>query len=208
MDPLTILGGLVLLFVAPGFLLLHALFPGRRYFGPFHPVAMPILCICVSVAVLVVVGSALGFLPGSPTSDGRGWFQGSQAGAPILELTLGGLCLPLFAVAWWRGAFPLLGRKAEYAAQTPDRGEPEEVTLLRDLRLQEARLRRECARIRVRARTSRDLGVKSALTEAADDLGAERAEVLKRAAEVEKRAGDRRYGKTPGDSRGPRRAGP
>ena len=37
MNPIAILVGLVLLFFAPGFFLLHALFPGRRYFGPFHP---------------------------------------------------------------------------------------------------------------------------------------------------------------------------
>lgn len=195
MNPLTILGGILLLFVAPGYFLIHALFPGRRYFGAFHPVAMPILSIVISVAVLVVVGSVLGFLPGSPTGDGRGWFQGSQTGAPILELALGGLSAILFAIAWVRGAFPLLGRKAEYAAQTPERGEPEELTLLRDLRLEEERLRREAARIRTRARTSRDAGVRSALTEAADDLDAERADVLKRVADVESRAGQRRYGK-------------
>jgi hypothetical protein len=194
-NPLTVVGGILLLFVAPGFFLLSALFPGRRYFGPFHPVALATLSVTMSVAILVAVGSVLGFLPGSPTGDGRGWFQGNQTGAPVLELVLGALSLALFAVAWWRGAFPLLGRSAEYAKQTPERGEPEEVTLLRDLRLEEERLRQESARVRERARTSRDVGVKSALTEAADDLERERAALAKRARELEQRAGERRYGK-------------
>ena len=183
-DPLSVLGGILLLFLAPGFLLLEALFPGRRWFAAFHPVALPLLSVVASVGVLVVVGSVLGF---------TGAFWGNKTGPPILELTLGALCVALFAVAWWRGAFPLLGRRAE-ASGWVERGEPEEVTLLRDLRLEEERLRREVRRIRKRARTSRDAGVRSALGEAADDLERERAAVEARAADVERRAGDRRYG--------------
>ena len=183
-DPLSVLGGILLLFLAPGFLLLEALFPGRRWFAAFHPVALPLLSVVASVGILVVVGSLLGF---------TGAFWGHKTGPPILELTLGGLCVALFAVAWWRGAFPLLGRRAE-ASGWVERGEPEEVTLLRDLRLEEERLRRETRRIRKRARTSRDAGVRSALGEAADDLERERAAVEARAADVERRAGARRYG--------------
>lgn len=183
-DPLSVLGGLVLLFLAPGFLLLEALFPNRRWFATFHPVALPLLSVVASVGILVVVGSVLGF---------TGNFSGHKTGAPILELALGALCVVLFAVAWWRGAFPLLGRKAEPSGWV-ERGEPEEVTLLRDLRLEEERLRRETRRIRKRARTSRDPGVRSALGEAADDLERERAAVAARAADVERRAGERRYG--------------
>lgn len=192
-NPATILLGLVLLFFAPGFTLLHALFPGRRYFGPFHPIAMPTLSVVVSVGVLVLVGTALGFLPGGPGDDARGWFQGGQTGAPILELTLAGIALVLFVVAWWRGAFPLLGRRAEYDGWT-ERGEPEEITLLRDLRLEEERLRKEAARVRRRARGSRDTGVKTALSEAASELEEDRRAVSARARDLEKRAGERRYG--------------
>lgn len=190
-NPAVIVVGLVLLFFAPGFFLLHALFPGRRYFGPFHPVAMPTLSIVTSVAVLVVVGTALGFLPGGP--DGRGWFQGSQTGAPILESVLGGVSALLFIAAWWRGAFPLLGRSTEYPKWT-ERGEPEEITLLRDLRLEEERLRLESRRVRKRARESRDPGVRSALNEAAADLEKERKDLVAKARDIEKRAGERRYG--------------
>jgi hypothetical protein len=191
-NPLTIVGGLVLLFLAPGFLFLSALFPGRRYYGPFHPVALPALSVVASVAILVVVGTLLGLLPGGV--GGRGWFQGSQTGAPVLEIVLGSLCVVLFAVAALRGAFPLLGRRAEREG-FKERGEPEEVTLLRDLRLEEERLRREAARVRRRARESRDPGVRSALTEAADQLDAERKEVAARARGEEERAGERRYGR-------------
>lgn len=183
-DPISVLGGLILLFLAPGFTALSALFPGRRYFGAFHAVALPLLSVVASVAILVVVGSVLGFM---------GLFTGNKTGAPILEWTLGGIAVALFAVAWWRGAFPLLGRKAEYASWA-ERGEPEEVTILRDLRLEEERLRRETRRIRKRARESRDLGVRSALTEAAEGLAQEKDAVAERAADVERRAGERRYG--------------
>jgi hypothetical protein len=184
-NPLTVVGGLILLFFAPGFTLLHALFPGRRYFGPFHPFAMPLLSVIASVAVLIVVGSTLAF---------TGLFWGNQTGAPILELVLGTLSVALFIIAWYRGALPLLGRKAEYA-NPQERGEPEEVTLLRDMRLEQERLRREIARVRKRARESRDTGVRTALTEAADDLEKERAEIAERAADLERRAGERRYGR-------------
>ncbi|HWH09022.1 MAG TPA: hypothetical protein VNX21_07460 [Candidatus Thermoplasmatota archaeon] len=199
-DPLSVLGGLLLLFLAPGFLLLEALFPGRRWFAAFHPVALPLLSVIVSVGILVVAGSVLGF---------TGNFSGHKTGAPVLELTLGGLCVVLFAVAWWRGAFgllpsprgrggagraPVLSRGKAEPTGWVERGEPEEVTLLRDLRLEEERLRRETRRIRKRARTSRDSGVRSALGEAADDLEREREAVAARAADVERRAGERRYG--------------
>ncbi|MEA3199297.1 MAG: hypothetical protein QOE90_725 [Thermoplasmata archaeon] len=192
MNPLTIVGGLVLLFLAPGFLLLAALFPGRRYFDAFHPIALPALSVVASVAILIVAGTILGFLPGGP--GGLGWFQGNQDGAPVIELTLGGLCVVLFAVAWWRGAFPLLGRSAEYPSWT-ERGEPEEVTRLRGLRLEEERLRKEAIRVRRRARESRDVGVRTALNEAADELDAERKTLGSKARAEEEAAGERRYGK-------------
>ena len=189
MNPIAILGGLVLLFFAPGFFLLHAIFPGRRYFGPFHPLAMPLLSVVASLVALVLVGSALGF---------SGLFFGSQTGPPYIEASLGALSVALFAVAWWRGAFPLLGRapRKEYAS-FQERGEPEEITLLRDLRLEGERLRKEAARVRKRARASRDRGVRSALTEAAEDLERERDAVAKRAEDLERRAGERRYGTLP-----------
>lgn len=190
-NPLVVVGGALLLFVLPGLFLLQALFPGRRYFGPFHAVALPVLSVVASTALLVVVGSVLGFLPGDGPG-GKGWFQGSQTGAPVLEAAMGGLSLVLFVVAWWRGAFPLLGRMAEYDGFV-ERGEPEEVTLLRDLRLEEERLRQEARRVRKRARESRDPGVGTALREAAEDLDAERLAVSRRAADVERRAGERRY---------------
>lgn len=193
MNPLTIVGGIVLLFLAPGFLLLSALFPGRRYFGPFHPVALPALSVVASVAILIVVGTVLGLLPGGP--GGRGWFQGSQTGAPVLEIALAVLCVALFAVALLRGAFPLLGRRPAEYEPFKERGEPEEVTLLRDARLEEERLRKEAIRVRRRARESRDLGVRSALSEAAAELDAERKEVSARARAQEEAAGERRYGK-------------
>lgn len=191
-SPLGVLLGIVLVFLAPGFFLLQALFPGRRFFGPFHPVALLALSVACSVAITIVVGSLLGFLPGG-TADGRGWFQGAQTGTPVLELTLGGLSVMLFLVAWARRAFPLLGRGREVEAHV-ERGEPEEVTRLRDLRLEEERLRKEARRVRKRAAQSRDVGVKGALAEAAEELDADRKTLRVRAREIEHRAGVRRYG--------------
>lgn len=197
LNPVSALVGIVLIFLAPGYFLLQALFPGRRWYGPFHPFALPALSVAVSVAVVVVAGSILGFLPGEGPG-GRGWFQGAQSfggeGAPILESTLGGISLVLFLVAWWRGAFPLLGRSADYD-NVAERGEPEDVTLLRDMRLEEERLRKEANRVRRRARESRDPGVRGALSEAAEDLDREREALAKRARDLEARAGARRYGK-------------
>lgn len=194
-SPLSLLVGLVLLFFAPGFALLHALFPGRRYFGPFHPFALPALSVVASVAITILVGTVLGLLPGGP--GGRGWFQGAKTGAPVLEVALASVAIVLFAIAWWRGAFPLLGRERAYDNMA-ERGEPEEVTMLRDLRLEEERLRKEASRVRRRASQSRDHGVKSALAEAAEDLDRERKDLERKAREVEARAGERRYGLTAG----------
>lgn len=192
-DPISVIVGLLLLFFLPGYMLLHALFPGRRYFGPFHPFALPALGVVVSVAILVLVGTLLGFLPGGP--NGMGWFQGGKTGAPVLEISLAAISAALFGLAWWRGSFPLLGRKREDEPPV-ERGEPEDVTLLRDLRLEEERLRKEAKRIRRRAGESRDVGVRSALQEAATDLDEERGDVAKRAEQLERRAGERRYGRT------------
>lgn len=200
MNPLTIVGGLLLLFFLPGYFLLQALFPRRRWFGPFHPLALPTMSVFTSVVLLVLVGSLLGFLPGG--IGGKGWFQGSHTGAPVLEVVFGALSLLLFGIAALRGAFPLLtGRGRQRLAQKVvptnewvERGEPEEVTRLRDIRLEEERLRKEAARIRQRARESRDLGVRTALNEAADELVRQRHEVQRRAREIERRAAEQRYG--------------
>lgn len=182
-SPLGVLVGIILIFLAPGYFLLQAIFPGRRYFGPFHVAALVGLSMALSVAITVVVGTILGF---------RGAFYGAQTGPPILELSLGGISLALFGVAWWRGAFPLLGREAEYEPHA-ERGEPEEVTMLRDLRLEEERLRKESRRVRRRANQSRDPGVKLALSEAAEELERERKVVSARAKDLERKAGERRY---------------
>lgn len=205
MNPLTVVGGLLLLFLAPGYFLLHALFPGRRYFGPFHPVALPLLSVVASTALLVVVGSILGFLPGAGP-NGMGWFQGGETGAPIIEIAMGSLSAVLFVVGWVRGSYPLLGRAREYD-DFRERGEPEDVTLLRDLRLEEERLRQEAIRIRRRAEESRDAGVRSALSEAAEDLERERRAVSARARDVEARAGERRYGGEASRAKTPFRGG-
>lgn len=201
MNPLVVAAGLLLLFFLPGFALLSALFPRHRWFGPFHPFALPALSIVTSVVVLVLVGSLLGFLPGGP--DGRGWFQGNQTGAPVIEAVLAALSSLLLVVAWARGAFPLLRKPRRDVLPTESRGfrtatmerdEPAEVTLLRDLRLEEARLNKEARRIKARAKESRDLGVQNALSDAAADLERQRAHVSRRAAEVERRATEKRFG--------------
>ncbi len=197
MNPLVVVGGLLLLFFLPGFLLLVALFPNHRWFGPFHPFALPALSVALSAVILVLLGSVLGFLPGGV--GGRGWFQGNQTGAPVIEATLAFWCLAFFAIAWQRGAFPLLMRNRALAPEVEptgwrERGEPAEVTLLRDLRLEEDRLRREAIRVRARANESRDVGVQTALGAAADDLDRQRREVVGRVRDVERRASEKRTG--------------
>jgi hypothetical protein len=192
-SPLGVLAGIVLVFLAPGYFLLQALFPGRRFFGPFHPVALLAMSIACSVAITILTGSVLGFLPGG-TGDGRGWFQGAQTGAPIIELVLAGVSVILFGVAWARRAFPLLGRGREVEGYV-ERGEPEEVTRLRDLRLEEERLRKEARRVRKRAGQSRDVGVRGALAEAAKDLDMDRKALRAQARDIERGAGLRRYGR-------------
>lgn len=97
------------------------------------------LSVVASLGVLVVVSVPLVYGPWRDAA-GRGWFQGSATGAPVLEAVLGGLTLLFTAGAWWRArqAPPFPAESAEEAeahrqADALERGEGDEERAARDL---------------------------------------------------------------------------
>lgn len=100
LDALAAVAGALLVFVVPGLALNRALFPDWRFRGPSgtaRVVETGVMSLFGSVALTVVVGSALAAGPGLT-------FQASWRD-PELEAVLGVLSAALFAVAALRGAF-------------------------------------------------------------------------------------------------------
>lgn len=92
------LGALLLFFFVPGYLLVKALWPEKRWRGPQGPMtAVEMLTggFVASLAIFLVVGFALG---------NSGLFYASPS-SPTLEGLLAGLALVFFALGWFRGAF-------------------------------------------------------------------------------------------------------
>jgi hypothetical protein len=115
MNPLQSALALALIAFLPGFLLVKALFP-RRPGEDFDGVMQLFMSVTLSVVLTILVGTTLGFLP---HGDGRGYFQGSETGAPFIELSLGALSLALFVAALYRGAFPRLSKKLGLRVPAP-----------------------------------------------------------------------------------------
>lgn len=91
--------GLLLTLFLPGFALLALLRPHRPA-TVMEWTERLFLSVALSVAVLVVVSVPLVYGPWQ--LGGRGPFQGSASGAPVLEALLGALTLAFAAGAWAR----------------------------------------------------------------------------------------------------------
>lgn len=113
MLPLWAYPGLVLTSLLPGWLLLRAVWPHERVRDPFSFLRALVLAVGLSIAVTIVVGSILGFLPHGET----GLF--TPAGIAVGLLVASGA---LFAWGVRRGAFPRLSRRA---ASQPERADAE-----------------------------------------------------------------------------------
>lgn len=99
MQPLQVLGGLLLTLVLPGYLLVKAVLPHGPTTGSRRTDRglLAFLSVTLSVALTILVGTLLGF---------QGRFAGFATGTPTLEASLAGVSLVLFLVALRRGAFP------------------------------------------------------------------------------------------------------
>jgi hypothetical protein len=111
LEVLRIILGLLLIFFLPGYLLVKALFPGRNELDKEYNLIYEIgLGMGLSIVVAILDGFLLGSLHqlvGFRIVDGaeKGYFD-----TPYIVSSLLVICLLLFAAAWYRGAFPWMGR--------------------------------------------------------------------------------------------------
>lgn len=97
---------LILLLFLPGFALVKAAFPStrglsREHGGPY----LILLSIVMSVALAVLYSFLLIALGSTLPPGAAGYFTATNLWAGLALLTLA-----LLVLAWWRGAFPSLGR--------------------------------------------------------------------------------------------------
>jgi len=110
-EVLRIILGLLLIFFLPGYLLVKALFPGRNELDKEYNLIYEIgLGMGLSIVVAILDGFFLGSLHqlvGFRTVDGaeKGYFD-----TPYIVSSLLIICMLLFIAAWYRGAFPWMGR--------------------------------------------------------------------------------------------------
>jgi len=113
-DVLRVLAAVVFLFFVPGYFLWKALVPRPKDVSDELPeIYTAAFSMALSVGVVILTGIALGMLPPDPTT-GKGYLQLPYFLPALLSLTA------IFAaVAWWRGAFPRLGRVAGSLERRP-----------------------------------------------------------------------------------------
>ena len=125
-NPLQVAFGLILIFFLPGFLLVKALFPGRNELDKEYNLIYEIgLGMGLSIVIAILDGFMLGSLHqliGFRTVDGRevGYFD-----TPYIVSSLLLISLALFIAAWYRGAFPWMGRLHPGLARVPASERPE-----------------------------------------------------------------------------------
>ncbi|MGQ9583569.1 MAG: DUF1616 domain-containing protein [Thermoplasmatota archaeon] len=161
-EVLRIIFGLLLIFFLPGYLLVKALFPGRNELDKEYNVIYEIgLGMGLSIVIAILVGFFLGSLHqliGFRVVDGKekGYFD-----TPYIVASLLLVCLAFFAAAWYRGAFPWMGRLHPSLARVPASEKPEArkkrmdalIIKLWELSKERERLRREVRDCERRARS-------------------------------------------------------
>ncbi|MEM4729910.1 MAG: DUF1616 domain-containing protein [Thermoplasmata archaeon] len=151
-EVLRIIFGLLLIFFLPGYLLVKSLFPGRNELDKEYNIIYEIgLGMGLSIVIAILVGFFLGSLHqliGFRYVDGKekGYFD-----TPYIVASLLLICLLLFVAAWYRGAFPWMGKLHPALARVPASEKPEArkkrmdalILKLWDLSKERERLRRE-----------------------------------------------------------------
>lgn len=111
---LPTIAAILLVFFIPGYFLTKALFPRARDFSDELPeVYTAAFSMCLSIAVSILSGIVLAMLPTNPVT-GLGYFQLPYILGSLLTLTAA-----FAALAWWRGAFPRLGRFSKRLERRP-----------------------------------------------------------------------------------------
>ncbi|HTP53543.1 MAG TPA: hypothetical protein VML94_01070 [Thermoplasmata archaeon] len=169
----AVVGGL-LLFVVPGLALARGLFPEWRFRGPDGPrraLETATLALVLSVALTVLVGSALlGLAPGGFAAA---W------GDPVLEAALAAIALVAFVAGVVRGAYSKVPPRAPAGAEEP--GGEGAFALTREL----DRLHREDRALARRLRAARDDGPEASEIDRARTEVAQRIDGLERGREEE-----------------------
>jgi hypothetical protein len=112
-DILRTLAAVVFLFFVPGYFLWKALVPrSTDVADEFPQIYTAAFSIGLSVATVVLTGIVLGQFPND--ASGKGLIQ-LQYWFPVLLV----LTMAFAMVAWWRGAFPALGRLSPSLARRP-----------------------------------------------------------------------------------------
>jgi hypothetical protein len=125
-NPLQVFAGIILVFFLPGYLMVKALFPGRNELDKEYNVIYEIgLGMGLSIVIVILDGFLLGSLHqvlGFRSVDGveKGWFD-----APYIWASLLLICLLLYITAWYRGAFPWMGRLSPRLARVPASERPQ-----------------------------------------------------------------------------------
>jgi hypothetical protein len=124
---LRIIFSILLIFFIPGFFLVQALFPIRNELDEeddlFYRIA---LGIAFSIVITTLDGFILGSLGVNP-STGKGYWD-----TPYIIGSLLGISIVLFAIGWYRGAYPMLGRRPpdEAPIKIPDEDKDEFYNLM------------------------------------------------------------------------------
>ncbi len=114
---LRVIGALLLTFVLPGLLLVYVLYPRRGELDrEYDAVYRLTLGIVLSIAVTVLWGFFLNSL-GVNEATNLGYVQ-----TPYIAAGLLGLSVLFFALGWWRGAYPWMGRLHPSLARMPKPG--------------------------------------------------------------------------------------
>lgn len=105
---------LILLFFLPGWTLVNALFPRRgeldREYDALYRITLGIV---MSIVVVILYGFGLNSL-GVSEATGLGYFTATN-----LWIGLSAITVAFFAIGWWRGAYPRLGKLHPKLARTP-----------------------------------------------------------------------------------------
>jgi hypothetical protein len=105
-DILRVIFAIILIFFLPGFFLIQALFPRKNELDEeddfFYRIA---LAIALSIIITTLDGFILGSM-GINESTGKGYWD-----TPFIYSSLIGISVALFIIGWYRGAYPLLGRR-------------------------------------------------------------------------------------------------
>jgi hypothetical protein len=112
--------GLLLVFFLPGYMLVKSLFPGRHALDKeYNTIYVITLAMAMSIVISILSGFILGSLPTYSVIENGEEVQRGYFKPPYIQLNLIGFTLIFFVVAWYRGAFPWMGRLHKSMLRVP-----------------------------------------------------------------------------------------